>query len=199
MSLILRKGCQDVLDENGMGQFHVDISDGKCLRLVTECGKPLVHIHGIKFNRMVPSEAEIQYAVELFDSFFAKHKNLLQEYIKQHEEYKKQEPKTREGWHVRFYKNSYSENREVAELEYKEGFFEHQVWKFLDTGEISVRTSMVRKQDLPSDFSLESLDKVKTDKKLFAEVVKYIEEQLANKQRKEKLDETLALVSACDI
>lgn len=199
MSLILRRDCQNILDENGMGQFHVDISDQKHLRVVTECGKPLVNIHGIKFNRAVPSEAEIQYAVELFDTFFAKHRLLFKKFVDKQEEYKQLQPKEKKGWMVTYYNNSWTKSRPVAELEYEEGFFVHQVWKFLDTGEVSVRSKMVGKSELPDDFNIESLNHVKCSKKLFDKAVEYVELFVADKNRREELDDILQKVAECEI
>lgn len=83
MSLILRKATQEILDANDLGMLHTDIDDGShVLSLVTECGKPIVRISGIRFSRMAPTGKEIEYAVELFDSFLVKHGDSLREYIK---------------------------------------------------------------------------------------------------------------------
>lgn len=83
MSLMLRKACQEILDENGLGRFHARINDStKCLTISTECGKPLVTLAGIQFNRVQPSAAEIEFATELLDSAIAKYRNQFTAYLK---------------------------------------------------------------------------------------------------------------------
>lgn len=84
MSLMLRKSCQTILDNNNLGQFHTEINEAsKSLSLVSECGKPLVYIHGISFSRLTPTKDEITYATELFDIFMTKHKNQINKYIQE--------------------------------------------------------------------------------------------------------------------
>jgi hypothetical protein len=83
MSLILRKKCQTILDGNDVDFLHADIDpNGLFLRLVTECGKPIVTIHGVTFSRKSPTNAEVEYAVELLDAFMVKHGDKLREYVK---------------------------------------------------------------------------------------------------------------------
>ena len=81
MSLMLRKACQDVLNDNNLPNYHVRIDASKCLSIVGPCGKPLLTISGIVFSRTTPTAAEIEYAVELFYSFMEKHEIALNHYI----------------------------------------------------------------------------------------------------------------------
>ena len=82
MSLILRKQCQDSLDKYGLDIYHVRIDErGKHLKIVGECGKPLVEVFGIRFTKITPSMGEIDYAEELFTEFLATHGKTIQEYI----------------------------------------------------------------------------------------------------------------------
>jgi len=82
MSLILRKQCQDVLDTFKLQEYHTAISESQnCLKIVTECGKPLVNIIGIKFNRQQPTIAEIEFAVELLTAFLGTHAPTINSYI----------------------------------------------------------------------------------------------------------------------
>ena len=78
MSLILRKKCQEILDDQKLSNYHVAIEEStKCMQIVGECGKPLFSIYGIKFTRMAPTKEEIEYAVELLDTFIIKHKTAI--------------------------------------------------------------------------------------------------------------------------
>lgn len=54
MSLILRKHCQQHLDNVGLTMFHTEINHAKQLSIVGDCGKPLVNISGISFSRTSP-------------------------------------------------------------------------------------------------------------------------------------------------
>ena len=89
MSLILRKTCQSVLDDNGLGQYHVDISQDKFLSIVGECGQPLVNISGISFHKFQPTRIEIDYAAELLDGFIGSHMEDIQNFIKQRDAFSK--------------------------------------------------------------------------------------------------------------
>ena len=81
MSLTLRKECQEQLDNAGFQNYHVDIDGSRHLVIVSECGKPLVTVHGVRFSRTQPTGSEIDYAVELLGSFLIKHQGTLAEFI----------------------------------------------------------------------------------------------------------------------
>lgn len=87
MSLMLRKACQETLDKYGLSMYHTEIGDSgyrgarKHLKIIGECGKELVTITGITFTRNEPKNAEIEYAVELFNDFMNMHGKLIQNYI----------------------------------------------------------------------------------------------------------------------
>ncbi len=75
MSLMLRKKCQIILDSYNLQNYHVTISEEtKCLKIVTECGKPMANIEGITFSRICPTKDEIVYASELLQDFLTTHK-----------------------------------------------------------------------------------------------------------------------------
>ena len=80
MSLLLRKECQAILDDNNLPEYHVDITINNHLEIVGECGQPLAVVYGIKFTRKSPGKLEIDYAVELFDAFLAKYKTRIVAY-----------------------------------------------------------------------------------------------------------------------
>ena len=77
MSLILRQMAQDKLDAAGFPNLHADIDVNLHLSIKTECGKPLVSIFGITFSRKAPTIKEMEYAIELFEAFLAKHNSTI--------------------------------------------------------------------------------------------------------------------------
>lgn len=82
MSLMLRKACQEILDNEGLSQYHAEIGPHrKELQIVTECGQPLVQIWGIRFNKLTPTGNEIEYATELLDAFISTHKKDIIKFI----------------------------------------------------------------------------------------------------------------------
>lgn len=74
MSLILRQQCQPVLNEYGLGDYHVRINDSKYLSVTGPCGKPMFSVSGIEFVRAQPTSKEIEFAVELLTDFCLTHK-----------------------------------------------------------------------------------------------------------------------------
>ena len=81
MSLLFRKDCQDVLNIYGLTQYHAEINCNKSISVVSECGKPLFGINGIKFSKSAPSVKECEYALELFSKFMRKHEDTINDYI----------------------------------------------------------------------------------------------------------------------
>lgn len=65
--------AQEKLDAVGLHNLHVAITDNKRLAIKTECGRYIVTVFGIEFTRRDPVMRELEYAVELFDSFLVKH------------------------------------------------------------------------------------------------------------------------------
>lgn len=74
MSLLLRKQCQPILNEVGLGDYHTRINSSKYLAITGPCGKPLFSITGIEFVRNQPTAKEIEFAAELLTDFCAIHK-----------------------------------------------------------------------------------------------------------------------------
>lgn len=112
MSLMLRKKCEEVLNNTYLENFHADIhQDTKVLQLVSECGKPLVSVNGITFSRNAPTNAEIEYCSELLTIFINKHRAdiekvlTLQKQIKNFPDLRKQYPE-----YTFITKNSYVKN-----------------------------------------------------------------------------------------
>lgn len=198
MSLLLRKNCQPILDGANLAEYHVDIAEQKYLRIVTECGKPLVNIFGIKFNRLSPNEAEIEYATELLDNFMGTHLPLLNEYMEKKEAYKRNRVPKNDDWPVRLFENYQSDHRPVAQVEYKEGLFEHSLRYYMDDGSYTFRSKLLKDQ-MGEDFSIKHLTDAKCDKKLFNKVKVYLGKYIERDKMEKELNELLSKVAACDI
>ena len=92
MSLILRKQCQPLLDNVGLKELHVEAVD-RGMYIKGTCGKTVLTVGGINFNSRTVTKAEVEYAVELFGTFMAKHGKALKKYVaKKKEIYDLKEP-----------------------------------------------------------------------------------------------------------
>jgi len=81
MSLLLRKDCQDLLNQHGLPEHHADIANS-VLTIKCECGQPFIIVPGISFSRTNPTKAEIAYAVELLGTWLALNKTNIIKYQK---------------------------------------------------------------------------------------------------------------------
>lgn len=77
MSLMLRKQCQEHLNNCGLGDYHTRIDGNKYLSIVGPCGKPLFNVTGIEFVRNTPTIKEIEFAGDLLEDFCAEHKKSI--------------------------------------------------------------------------------------------------------------------------
>lgn len=109
MSILLRKQCQELLDEAGLPELHVGIHN-KCLALDGECGQTIVSISGIQFSANTPKVKELGYAVELFTVFLQKHKAKLVTYIAKRKANKDAEKPGKPSW-------AYSTNYNISYVE----------------------------------------------------------------------------------
>lgn len=83
MSLLLRKLCQPVLDEHGLGHLHAtEIEYPYTLKITTECGESFIRISTIKFTKVTPNQAEIKYAAELLGDFLTKNAEKVKNYLR---------------------------------------------------------------------------------------------------------------------
>jgi len=202
MSLLLRKACQATLEGFGLGAYHVDVNSAKSLSIVAECGKPLVSIHGIRFNRATPNEAEINYASELLDDFMGTHNNLLQDYLKKEVALKKFKLPDSDLYdadvdttHVR--NKGYVK---VGTVEYVEGFFEHTISYFFEEEDKKYTLkSSIDEDKLPKDFKIGDLSKAKCDAKLFNAAKKYLSHWVEQDRMENELSTLLSAVNECDI
>lgn len=82
MALLLRKMCQDTLNEADLDAFHADIDpDSKYLTLYTPCGKTFASVHGVCFASTRPSKDEMPYAVELLGHWLKRNEKTIQDYL----------------------------------------------------------------------------------------------------------------------
>jgi len=82
MALLLRKACQEILDHEDLNAFHADIhTTTKQLTLFTVCGKPFAPVHGVRFGKMSPTKAEIDFATELLSSWLHRNQLAIDTYI----------------------------------------------------------------------------------------------------------------------
>ena len=77
MSLILRTTCQEQLNNNGLGDYHIRLNDLNCLMIAAECGKPFVNIAGIQFASKRLTQAEIDAAEGLLEEFILTHRETI--------------------------------------------------------------------------------------------------------------------------
>jgi len=90
MALMLRKDCQQTLNDIGLAPYHADINTNtKKLNLYTTCGKYLAEVAGVTFSTLNPTKAEIAFAVDLLDEWLTKHKSMFVSYLKELEVHRK--------------------------------------------------------------------------------------------------------------
>lgn len=81
MSLILRKEAQEILDENGLGNYFAGIDGNRRFTLNNECGSETFAVTGVTFSRANPTKSEIEYACELLRDFFRKNGTQIKEFV----------------------------------------------------------------------------------------------------------------------
>ena len=82
MALMLRQACQPLLDERGFTSIHADIDDStKNLVLYSPCRKQMGFVHGVVFASTRPTNAEIEYAVQLFTDWLNRNESSLDDYL----------------------------------------------------------------------------------------------------------------------
>lgn len=195
MSLILRKECQEVLDNNNLLNVHVGISNTKSLEIVGECGQPLVSIPGITFARLPPTNAEIKYCVELFDSFLAKHGKDIQAYMKARETFKalpEVPMKHEDGYKIVIDKN-YRTQDTIFSVKYMDGPFSIRYAPNKPVGEaliISLNES-VHDGSVLSEYEFNNLK--------FAAAKEHLDNYITYHGMQKALSDMLAELSVCDI
>lgn len=82
MALMLRKACQPILDDADLDCYHADIDDNsKHLCLYTPCGKHFAFVHGVRFGKIAPTIAEIEFATELLEQWLKRNKKTIDDYL----------------------------------------------------------------------------------------------------------------------
>lgn len=97
MSLMLRKAAQPILDSANLDPYHIEINESnKHMELKTPCGKPFATVHGVVFSRMHPTNAEIEFAIELLQEWVNRNQQDFDRYHDALETVQKLENKTAE-------------------------------------------------------------------------------------------------------
>lgn len=82
MALMLRKACQPILNDADLDAYHADIDDKtKNLCLYTPCGKHFAFVYGVRFGKVAPTAAEIEFATELLTHWLQKNKKTIEDYL----------------------------------------------------------------------------------------------------------------------
>lgn len=185
MSLMLRKQCQEILDNHGLNNFHVEISHSKHMAIVSECGKPLVHIQGITFSRTNPTKDEIEYAVELLGPFLIKYKNEIQEYLKELAVLAgmKEQNQNGDNYHIAVYGDG-------ANINYRDDIWSITLHSNGDIKEIG-STKIIKEDEIDGNFSM--------DMKLYDEMRTTLSKFLAYRAQEDKVDNVSRKLSVCTI
>lgn len=179
MSILLRKECQESLDNAGLEKLHVGISN-KTLCLMGECGQTIITISGIKFNSNTITTKEIKYTVELFNEFIKKHTAKIQDFIKTSETFKKlKEPifEPKGNWAISY-----------RELKYK--LNGSQILTIKNNGKVKFHS-----YDHTIEEIREILDLIENTKS----VNNYIAETINYNKIKENLNKAKAEIGSCNI
>jgi hypothetical protein len=81
MALMLRKACQPLLNENDFDGLHADVGTDNFLWIFTPCGRPLMPVHGVRFDRTAPTKQEVAYVPELLQNWLSKNKKQIDTFI----------------------------------------------------------------------------------------------------------------------
>lgn len=105
MSLTLREKCQPVLDQYGLQNYHIEIEPNRGMEICGECGQRLVKVKGVTFSKSSPTLKEMEYSIELLDSFLIKHITILKRMMAQKEISRGLEQVEHEGFSLGRYSN----------------------------------------------------------------------------------------------
>lgn len=82
MALLLRKACEPILSDADLDAYHADIHPHtKHMCLYTPCGKQFAVVHGVMFSRLHPTQAEIEYACDLLETWCVRNEKTIDEYV----------------------------------------------------------------------------------------------------------------------
>ena len=184
MSLILRQQAQPLLDACDLHNFHVGVGSNKQLVILSECGKTLLHVHGIQFSKTIPSNAEIAYAIELLELFIIKHKKAIEDYIKASNKFKQlSKPEMPKDVHIN-YNNKF--------IEYTEGVFRVELNA---DGELTSLAMSAAREPMP--FPKNGV--IRLDMTRYDEVITYFKDYLAYQELQNNLEDMASEISKCDI
>lgn len=197
MSLMLRKACQEILDTNVLQNYHVDINvDTKQLDIVGECGRILVSIAGIKFVKLQPSRAEIEYAVELLNAFLVAHSSRIYTYLEALGKFNKKPVMERDTDKYKITNNGLPVKGIIGyRILYKDDFFLYT----LDNASTNAPVlTTIRNSNLSID-ALRALSHWNFDFQAFKDAKAYLKKYTAYANEERKLKNQLLELSVCDI
>jgi len=203
MSLILRKQCQDALDTFGLTKYHVQIQEqGKHLAIVGECGKPLIHIFGIRFTRLVPSGIEIDYATDLFDNFLGIHGGMIKEYIIKAKAFKKVK-KVKDRIDQVYIDDNTDYDSDLQEhiiksydIQIKDGLAVFNYRSNPKGDNVRFRNGMVQSHQ---SVTLEKLTNFKANKTLLAKAKKHLKAYIKYENTFKEMEELKEKLNQCDV
>ena len=194
MSLMLRKKCEDILNDTFLENFHVDIDpDTRYLRIVSECGKPLVTISGIVFSRTTPTNAEIEYCADLLEVFITKHRKELLSVIELQKKVKNANNLVNKYPQYEFNTtSSYSEAPSM--LLYIDSIFVIRIYS-----NNKIKISVDNKQEEISKDIIKEVLEGTIDRKQVKVVQGIMEEWIQQDKERQELHKAIRLLSICEI
>jgi len=195
MSLILRRDCQQLLNDNSMSSAHVAIDTSeKVLVIAGECGKPIVIVHGISFTRLPPTLAEIAYAKDLLEKFLVKYSAAIQKYMVAKTVFNTWDVYNKVSDDGTFTINCINNYIAFSDRKYSitwdDGLFTIIYNNKNKLYEINVRNDIEK---------LISLDTFKYNREKAKEAINYLDEYIFYIKEEERLRGMLAKLSQCDI
>lgn len=192
MSLLLRQSCQNVLDGVKLTEYHVRIDDStKTLVVSSTCGKPLFSIPGIQFASLRPTRVEIDYAVELLDTFVLTHADSITAYLKAYHAFNKLTPVLRED--------------KDSDIKIEGGYYtakNQTIVYFLDNEfkfKYNSETNYTLFVGAPDSTTAEMVTKFKLDKNKLKAAKKYLADFSSYSNSKQALEDLLNKLATCDI
>ena len=179
MSILIRKKCQESLDNLGLNTLHADVHN-KFLTIVGPCGQTVVSISGIKFATKNPNRDEVTYAAKLFKTFVENNKEDILNYAKAKAAFNKLEKPIYTG----YLKSNYSgRNFEIK--------VDDVYYYFHDNGKTRVEFEIIGSPDFASIS--------KKFHKLQEDFAPYLKLVIAYDEASAKVEKLKAIVNRCDI
>jgi len=198
MSLMLRKSCQEVLDNYGISDLHASMDTYLKLSIVSECGKPFVTIQGVEFTRQIPTKLEIDYATELLDNFLATHIEDIATYRRRKAIFDRQPTKPDDGDDAEFFLHgqSHGDYRSDLYVSWKTDSFTYQVNK-KDKLHFHIVDGLTKETDITK--MIAGMKKLKHDKKQVTAAKKFLKGWVKYDEERVFLVKLKSKLSSCNI